>query len=316
MLNGYHQPVLVAPAVRLLLTRREGVYVDCTLGGGGHSRAILEELAPEGLLVGLDADPEALATARETLSGFDNAVLKHVFFDQIEIALVETGRLPVDGVLYDLGVSSHQLDAARRGFTFRTDAPLDMRFDPRQKRTAAHILNAASEEELGQLLREYGEERHWRAVAREIVARRAASPLAVSGDLVAIVRAIVGERHLNKSLARVFQALRIEVNQELERLRRSLDSAFTLLREGGRLVVISYHSLEDRIVKNFFREKERDCICPPELPVCACDKEAEMRILTRRPVTPDDVEISRNARARSARLRAAEKTVPWRGAEA
>jgi 16S rRNA (cytosine1402-N4)-methyltransferase len=191
-----------------------------------------------------------------------------------------------------------------------------MRFDRRQTISAAHILNTYSQNDIERIIREYGEERHWRAISREIVKRREVAPFQTTKELLEIVRSIVGERFLNKSLARVFQALRIEVNQELRRLQDSLETAFRFLKEGGRLVVISYHSLEDRIVKEFFREKNLSCVCPPELPTCVCDKVQEVGILTRRPVVPDETEIWKNPRSRSAKLRAAKKIIPFREGKA
>ena len=309
--EAFHQPVLVQQVIRYLITRRDGVYVDCTLGGGGHAWHILKALSPEGMLIGIDADAEALAYASGILRAFPNKRLRQAYFDDLEVVLFELEKLPVDGVFYDLGISSFQVDMERRGFSFQVDAPLDMRLNQRQKRTAAEVVNTYPQEELERIIREYGEERHWRAIAREIVKKRAVMRLRSTGDLVAIVRAVVGEPFLIKSLARVFQALRIEVNRELERLKTSLEQAFRVLRRGGRVVVLSYHSLEDRIVKEFFRYKASDCVCPPGLPACVCRKKPEMAILTRHVVTPDREEIRRNPRSRSARLRAAEKRVDY-----
>jgi 16S rRNA (cytosine1402-N4)-methyltransferase len=303
MENGFHQPVLKEQAVEYLIKSKDGVYVDCTLGGGGHSYFVLENTSPRAFLIGIDADPEAIEYA-----------------DQLEIILREADRYPVDGVLYDLGISSYQVDEEHRGFSFQAKGPLDMRFNPQQKLTAAEILNTYPQTELERVIRDFGEERHWRAIAREVVKRREVLSLEVAKDLVEIVRSIVGERFLNKSLARVFQSLRIEVNQELQRLQTSLEVAYRMLKKGGRLVVISYHSLEDRTVKEFFKEKHRSCICPSDLPACICDKVQELEILTRRPVVPEEKEIRPeekeirgNPRSRSARLRAGEKIVAFEG---
>ncbi|NOX36333.1 MAG: 16S rRNA (cytosine(1402)-N(4))-methyltransferase RsmH [Calditrichaeota bacterium] len=311
MENGFHQPVLAPQVVQYLITRRDGIYVDCTLGGGGHARYLLQALDSGGLLIGLDADAEALAYASQVLKPFPNKILRHAYFDDLEVVLYELEKLPVDGVFYDLGISSFQVDVERRGFSFQVDAPLDMRFNQQQRLTAADVLNTYPQEELERIIREYGEERHWRAIAREIVKKRLVMKLQSTRDLVEIVRSIVGEQFLIKSLARVFQAIRIEVNRELDRLKASLEQAFRVLRQGGRIVVLSYHSLEDRIVKEFFRYKASDCVCPPELPECVCSKQSEMKILTRHVVTPDAEEVRRNPRSRSARLRAAEKIVPY-----
>ena len=311
-MRAFHQPVLVEEAGHFLIRRNNGIYVDCTLGGGGHSRYILEHTSPEAFLVGLDADLEALNHARQQLSGFPNVYLCHAFYDQLEVILYEIDKYPVDGVLYDLGISSYQVDEAGRGFSFQQEGPLDMRFDrEHQQLTAAEVVNTYSAEELERIIREYGEERRWRAIVREVVYRRSQKPYRTTTDLAETVQSVVGERFLHKSLARVFQALRIEVNRELQRLEISLEAAFRMLNRGGRLVVISYHSLEDRIVKHFLREKQRSCVCPPDLPQCMCDKQQEMKILTRKPVLPSAEEVRQNPRARSARMRVGEKIVPF-----
>ena len=307
----FHQPVMEREAVEFLITRRDGIYVDCTLGGGGHSVLFLENTLPDAFLVGVDADADAIKQASQKLKQFQNTYLRNAFYDQLEVILFEAGKYPVDGVFYDLGISSFQIDEKQRGFTFQEDAPLDMRFDQKQKKSAKEVLNTYSQEALEQIIKEYGEERHWRAMAREVVSERDLAPLGSTRDLVRIVKSVVGERFLNKSLARVFQAIRIEVNQELRRLQNSLEAAYKMLKKGGRLVVISYHSLEDRIVKTFIREKSRSCVCPPEFPACVCDKVQELMPVTRKPVTPSRNEIENNSRARSAKLRAAEKVVAF-----
>ena len=308
---GFHEPVLGSEVVEYLITDRSGIYMDCTLGGGGHASRILENTNANAILVGIDADADALAYASERLSLFPNKHFRQTYYDQLEIVIYELGKYPVDGILFDLGVSSFQIDVDSRGFSYQSDGPLDMRMDQRQKLTAAHVLNTYSQKDLERIIKEYGEERHWRAIAREVVHRRSTAKITMTKELVDIVRGIVGERFLAKSLARVFQAIRIEVNQELIRLEAALQSAFKLLKMGGRLVVISYHSLEDRIVKQFFKQKRLDCICPPDFPVCMCEKVREMKLLTRKPVTPTPEEIRKNSRARSAKLRAAEKIVPF-----
>lgn len=311
MENGFHRPVLLQEAARYLLTRDDGIYVDCTLGGGGHSEYFLQKTSPAAFLIGIDADAEALQHAEKRLKSYPNKAFRCSFFDQADLLLLELDRVPVDGFFFDLGISSHQVNEPRRGFTFQAASPLDMRFSNTQELSAAEILNKYPQPELERVIRDYGEERHWRAIVREIIQRRAIAPLQESGDLVDAVKRVIGERFLNKSLARVFQALRIEVNAELTRLPVALQKSFSLLRRGGRIVVISYHSLEDRIVKNFFKEKFADCVCPPELPQCSCDKVREVEILTRRPVVPSAEEIAQNPRARSARLRAAEKVTEY-----
>ncbi|NIS38494.1 16S rRNA (cytosine(1402)-N(4))-methyltransferase RsmH [Candidatus Saccharibacteria bacterium] len=311
MKNGFHQPVLAGEAANYLITNKEGIYVDCTLGGGGHSLYFLKILSPSAFLIGLDADAEAIHHTSAKLADYTNTYFKQAFFDQIEIVLYEVDKLPVDGVFYDLGLSSFQVDQQRRGFSYQIEGPLDMRFNQQQQKTAGDVLNHYSQEELERIIREFGEERHWRAISREIVLRRQGNELKHTSELADIVRSVVGERYLNKSLSRVFQALRIEVNQELKRLPESLDIAFQLLKKGGRMVAISYHSLEDRIVKTFMREKICDCLCPPQFPACVCDKVQEAKLLTRRVVRPQSDEVEKNVRARSARLRAIEKIVPY-----
>jgi len=311
MKKAYHQPVLAEVAVDYLVTNLDGVYVDCTLGGGGHSLLILQRLSPKGFLIGLDADLDAIEYSNERLKKFTNRSLRQVFYDQLDIVLNELKKYSVDGFLYDLGLSSFQVDQMEKGFSYQVEGPLDMRFDQRQKLTAADVLNRYDLESLERIIREYGEESHWRPIAARIVRKRAAANFRTTREVGEVVRLVVGERKLQKSLARVFQAIRIEVNKELERLKTSLELAFQHSKQNARIVSIAYHSLEDRIVKEFFRYKALDCVCPDDLPECVCDKVAEMRLLTRKVVRPDINEIRSNPRARSARLRAAEKIVPF-----
>lgn len=307
MEHGYHIPVLQRESAKYLLVSPDGVYLDATLGGAGHSKFFLNQLSPKAFLVGLDADRDALETAREKLGQYPNILLRQIYYDQLDIVLFEADIDLISGAFFDLGVSSFQLDAAHRGFSFQQDAPLDMRMDQGQSLSAREILHHESEERLGTIIREFGEERHWRAIARDLIVAREAGHLETTSDLAAVVSAIIGKKHLSKSLARVFQAIRIAVNNELERLSSALEKSFKALMPGGRLVVISYHSLEDRIVKNFMREKQQDCVCPPEFPTCICQKEKEGIILTRKPVLPREEEVDSNPRARSAKLRALEK---------
>ena len=311
MEKAYHQPVLASETVQYLVTNLEGIYVDCTLGGGGHSYLILKKMSPNGLLVGLDADNDAINHASEVLKGFKNKFLRQIFYDQLDVVLHEIGKYPVDGFLYDLGLSSFHVDRVSRGFSYQVDAPLDMRFNQKQKLTASEVVNEYSLESLQRIIREYGEELYWKQIANRIVKNRAILSLKTTNDLVDVVRSIVGERNLQKSLARVFQAIRIEVNKELDRLKRSLELAFQYMKEGARIVTISYNSLEDRIAKEFFRYKALDCICPDDIPKCVCEKVAEMRLITHKVVKPDQREIQINPRARSARLRVAQKIVPF-----
>lgn len=298
----FHTPVLCHAVLEALVTQNAGLYVDATLGGGGHSAALLGRLAPGGSVVGLDQDEAALAEASARLSGDPRFRALYGNFGRLETLLSAEGIAHVDGLLLDLGVSSHQLDMPQRGFSHRLDAPLDMRMDMHMARTAGDIVNTFTEAELRQVLYTWGEESRARSICRAIVRAR---PLATTTELASVVRGAVPRRHEAKTLARVFQAIRIAVNGELASLESVLEAAARVVRPGGRMVVISYHSLEDRRVKRMFRhgnlqgEPVRDVYGTPINP---------WRALTRKPVSPSDAEIAANPRARSARLRAAERT--------
>ena len=288
--------------------------VDGTLGGGGHARAILEQTGPDGILLGLDHDPEALEAARLQLAAFGPSLRTvQCSFARLEEAVQEAGFEAVDGVLLDLGVSSHQLDTPDRGFRFATDTPpeqtpLDMRMDRTQGDTAADLLARASAETLESWLREYGELPGARRLARAITEERRREPLRTTADLLRVIdssRVGRGRRHNPATL--VFQALRIAVNDELGALETGLEAGIRVLRPGGRLVVIAYHSLEDRLVKRCFRAEARGCICPPRQPMCTCGRTPRLHPLTRKPMRPTEAEVSQNPRARSARLRTAER---------
>ncbi len=285
--------------------------VDCTLGGAGHSAAILERLGPEGMLIGLDRDPAALAAASERLRPFEGRVhLVHANFDRLEEVLKSLDITEVNGVLYDLGVSSPQLDVAERGFSFHEDAALDMRMDPGSPVTAADLVNDLPVSELADIIRRYGEERWAGRIARFIDEARKRAPVTTTGQLAEIVKNAVpaaARRTGPHPARRTFQALRIAVNNELEALETSLRQAVEVLAPRGRICVISYHSLEDRIVKRIFRDYAVHCKCPPGLPVCRCGVVPKLKLVTRRPVQPSEAEISENPRARSAKLRVAEK---------
>lgn len=287
-----------------------GIYLDGTLGGAGHSRLILEA-ATDSRLIGLDRDPAALQEAAEILASYgDRVSLHHATFDQAGKVLQQLGIDGLDGMLLDLGVSSHQLDTPERGFSFRHDAPLDMRMNPTTGTTAADVVNQADEAELVRIFFEYGEERYSRRIVRKIVAQRQELALTKTGELAELVRqAVPGGRKPSRihPATRVFQALRIYVNDELGQVERGVEAGISLLKPGGRLVVISFHSLEDRIVKHLFREKAQGCICPPRLPVCQCNNTPDVKILTRRGIKAGDDEVSQNIRSRSAILRAVER---------
>ncbi|MGB9885532.1 MAG: 16S rRNA (cytosine(1402)-N(4))-methyltransferase RsmH [Moorellales bacterium] len=306
-----HVPVLLEAVVQALDPRPAGVYVDATVGAGGHSRAILERLGPEGKLIGLDRDSQALALATERLAAFSGrVVLVQADFRDLARVVREAGADQVDGVLFDLGVSSLQLDTAERGFSYWQEAPLDMRLDPTRGITAAELVNRSSREELARLIARYGEERWAGRIAEAIVRHRRRQPIRTTTQLAAVVKEAIpasARRHGPHPARRTFQALRIAVNQELESLERGLAQALEILRPGGRLVVISFHSLEDRTVKTFFRNQSQGCTCPPSLPACVCGRRPVLKVLTRSAIRPTPEEVARNPRARSARLRAAEK---------
>lgn len=308
-----HAPVLLEESLEWLSLGSDSIIVDGTIGGGGHAEAILERSAPDGRLIGLDRDAEALAAAGRRLAVYGSrATLIQASFRAMGDALARLDIETVDGVLLDLGVSSHQLDTPGRGFRFGADTadetPLDMRMDADGEVTAALLLRTATAEQLEGWLRRYADLRGARRLARALVAAREDAPLETAADLIRVIRASgVGHGRRHDPATLVFQALRIATNDELEALTEGLAAAIDVLRPGGRVVVIAYHSAEDRIVKHGFREAARDCVCPPEVPVCVCDHRARLRVLTRRPVTPTEAEIAANPRARSAKLRAAER---------
>lgn len=310
-----HTPVLLAEVTQQLSLQPGAIFVDCTLGGAGHAKRISHLVAPTGIVVGIDQDDAALIAAADTLrlgqQSSPTTVLVKGNFGNLDECLLEA-RVPyVNGFLFDLGVSSPQLDVAGRGFTYQEDAPLDMRMDRSTSQpTAADIVTTYPETELARIIREYGEERWASRIAAFIVAARGHHRIATTGELVEIVKAAIpaaARRTGGHPARRTFQALRIEVNHELEVLERGLESAIRWLAPGGRIVVISYHSLEDRIVRDVFSAAGKGCVCPPDLPVCRCGHEPVLRIITKKPVVPTDEEVEANPRARSARLRVAEK---------
>jgi len=289
----------------LLSVRPGGRYVDGTLGTGGHSQAILERCLPGGRLLAIDLDPEAIDRAKQRLNQYvDSVIFVNDNFRNIETICDSLDFRPVDGIVLDLGMSSLQLEEARRGFSFRFEAPLDMRFNPAQETTAAHLINELSEMDLASLLFTFGEERRSRVIARRIVAHR---PIDSTTELAGIVESVLGRAGKIHPATRTFQALRIATNEEMLNLDAALKQIPALLAPGGRLVVISYHSLEDRIVKEFLKREASDCLCPHDVPVCRCEHTATLRILTRKAVRPTPSEQEANPRSRSAKLRAAER---------
>ena len=302
-----HEPVMVREVIAGLDVKPGGRYVDCTVGLGGHALAIMQAASPDGRLVGIDKDAEALDRARARLAPFgDDARLVQGDYAEMGRICRELDFAPVHGVLLDLGVSSLQLDAAERGFSFQREGPLDMRFSQAQELTAGEIVNDYDESELADLLWRYGEEPQSRRIARRIAQRR---PLHTTTELAKVVEEAVGGRAQRQShpATRTFQALRIVVNQELLSLIAALPEAYGLLGDLGRLAVLSYHSLEDRIVKQFIQRESRDCVCPPRQPACTCDHKAGLRAVSRRAVRPSPQEVAANPRSRSARLRVAER---------
>jgi 16S rRNA (cytosine1402-N4)-methyltransferase len=306
-----HIPVLPAEVLRYLAPQPGGVYLDGTVGGAGHAAMILEASAPDGILIGLDRDEEALAAARIKLAPYGKrAQLVHRNFAGLAEVVAEAGFTGIDGFLLDLGVSSHQLDSRERGFSFQQEAPLDMRMDAGSGKTAAELVNGLAEEELTRIIREYGEERWAKRVAAFIVHARAEAPIETTERLVDIIKGAIPRGAWEDRLhpaTRTFQALRIAVNDELGSLERGLGDGLRLLNRGGRGVVISFHSLEDRLVKNSFRGLTQGCTCPKNFPRCVCNFTPQVKVLTGKPVTAGEAELQGNPRARSAKLRAVEK---------
>ncbi|MFQ5398127.1 MAG: 16S rRNA (cytosine(1402)-N(4))-methyltransferase RsmH [Anaerolineae bacterium] len=303
--NNTHVPVLLAEVLQLLQPQAHGRYLDGTVGAGGHSQGILEASAPSGRVLAFDRDPNAIAFTRRRLASFSGRItFVNASFAEMGQLAPAHGFEQIDGILLDLGLSSRQLADDKRGFSFMKDGPLDMRFDPTQGPTAADLVNELSEAELADIIWRYGEEKQSRKVSRAIVANR---PIRTSGQLAAVVAGQIKQRRRIHPATKTFQALRIATNRELEALEQGLSAALTLLKPGGRLAVISFHSLEDRMVKHRFRELSRDCICPPEQIVCTCDAAAAVRLITRKPIKASNAEIEANPRSRSARLRVVEK---------
>jgi 16S rRNA (cytosine1402-N4)-methyltransferase len=323
-----HVPVMLGEVLRFLQPRAGGHYVDCTLGGGGHTQAILEQSAPDGKVLGIDIDAQAIARVRERLSNYVNngrLVLVHGNFAELARIVHEAGFVSVEGVILDLGFSSYQVDDPQRGFSFSADGPLDMRLDQSQAKSAADIVNSASERELAEIFWRYGEETRSRRIARRIVQQRKQAAITRTAQLAELAAA--GAPYKPGAIhpaTRVFQALRIAVNHELEHIEKVLPQIVDVLSmnkalpasgqevsggRGGRMVIIAFHSLEDRLVKEFMRREAKDCLCPPHVPVCVCGHKARLRLLTPKPVTPTIEEVTANPRARSAKLRAAEIVV-------
>ena len=300
-----HTPVLLSEALRALAVQPGGRYVDCTLGSGGHAAAILDHSSPGGQLLGIDADPFILEIARERLQHYkESTLLVNDNFVNLQSICIKYDFFPVHGILLDLGLSSLQLNGSGRGFSFQHDAPLDMRFSPDQKVSAADIVNSTPEARLANIIRTYGEEGHSNRIAHNIVQER---PIRTTRQLAELIEKSIGRRGRIHPATKTFQALRIAVNHELEYLESVLRQAVDLLGYEGRLVVISYHSLEDRIVKQFMQKEARGCICPPGTPTCICGHTPRLRLINKKVIIPTETEIDVNPRSRSAKLRAAER---------
>ncbi len=300
-----HKPVLLAETIEYLAVATSGVYVDGTLGEGGHAQEILKASGPDGMVLGIDRDPRSLAVARQRLAGYgDRAALAHGSYADMQTITADLGISTVDGILLDLGFSSRQVDHAGYGLSFQRDEPLDMRYDL-DGETAADIVNRSNEADLADVIFQYGEERRSRSIARAIVRNR---PISTTGQLAEVVAQAVGGRRGGRHPAtRTFQALRIAVNEELAQLEQGLAATAELLKSHGRLVVISYHSLEDRLVKSWMDLQMATCICPPDFPICVCEQQPKFRSIRRRVVRPSGYELTTNPRSRSARLRVAER---------
>ena len=307
-----HKSVLLKETIDGLKVKPDGVYVDGTLGGAGHALEVCKKLSAKGRFIGIDQDQDAIVAASERLAACEQAMIIRSNYCYMVEELRARGITKVDGILLDLGVSSYQLDNEERGFTYRTDAPLDMRMDQRQSQTAGDIVNGYEERELYRIIRDYGEDKFAKNIAKHIVAARQNGPIETTGQLTEIIRRAIPMKMQASGghpAKRTFQAIRIELNRELDVLRDSLDGMIDLLDDGGRLCIITFQSLEDRIVKTIFRKNENPCTCPPEFPVCVCGKKPKGRVITRKPILPGEEEMEENPRSKSAKLRIFERKI-------
>lgn len=304
-----HVPVLLNETVDYLQVKAGGIYVDCTLGGGGHSLEILKRLKGEGTLIGIDQDLEAIKAAKEKLKDFSNVIYVHDNFYNIDKILQNLEIASVDAIMMDLGVSSFQLDEAQRGFSYMKDAPLDMRMDTQSQLSAFYVVNNYTEEELLKVLWEYGEEKFARRIVHKILEQRVDTPIKTTGELAKLIKASIPVKFQKQGhpAKKTFQAIRIEVNKELVILDKSIQDSVNHLNVKGRIAVITFQSLEDRIIKNKFRSLQNPCICPRDFPVCACGRIPSLKVLTRKPIEPSEAEMESNPRSKSAKLRVAQK---------
>ena len=307
-----HKSVLLEETIEGLNIKPDGIYVDGTLGGAGHAREVCKKLSAKGRFIGIDQDQDAIIAASERLAPFKQATVIRSNYCYMVPELAARGINKVDGILLDLGVSSYQLDNEERGFTYRVDAPLDMRMDQRQMQTASDIVNGYEEKELYRIIRDYGEDKFAKNIAKHIVAARQVKPITTTGELTEIIRESIPMKMQVKSghpAKRTFQTIRIELNRELDVLRDSLDGMIDILDDGGRLCIITFHSLEDRIVKTIFRKNENPCTCPSDFPVCVCGKKSKGKVITRKPILPGETEMEENPRSKSAKLRIFERVL-------
>ena len=307
-----HKSVLLEETIEGLNIKPDGIYVDGTLGGAGHAREVCKKLSAKGRFIGIDQDQDAIIAASERLAPFKQATVIRSNYCYMVSELAARGINKVDGILLDLGVSYYQLDNEERGFTYRVDAPLDMRMDQRQTQTASDIVNGYEEKELYRIIRDYGEDKFAKNIAKHIVAARQVKPITTTGELTEIIRESIPMKMQVKSghpAKRTFQAIRIELNRELDVLRDSLDGMIDILDDGGRLCIITFHSLEDRIVKTIFRKNENPCTCPSDFPVCVCGKKSKGKVITRKPILPGETEMEENPRSKSAKLRIFERVL-------
>ena len=307
-----HKSVLLEETIEGLDIKPDGIYVDGTLGGAGHAGEVCRKLSAKGRFIGIDQDQDAIIAASERLAPYKQATIIRSNYCYMAQELAARGIYKVDGILLDLGVSSYQLDNEERGFTYRVDAPLDMRMDQRQTQTAGDIVNGYEEKELYRIIRDYGEDKFAKNIAKHIVAARQVKPITTTGELTEIIRESIPMKMQVKSghpAKRTFQAIRIELNRELDVLRDSLDGMIDILDDGGRLCIITFHSLEDRIVKTIFRKNENPCTCPSDFPVCVCGKKSKGKVITRKPILPGETEMEENPRSKSAKLRIFERVL-------
>lgn len=305
--DEYHIPVLYYETLDNLVIDPDGVYVDCTLGGGGHSEGILKRLSSKGVLISIDQDDQAIEHAKKRLGSYPNWKVFKSNFESMETVIYMAGYDKVDGILMDIGVSSTQLDDPERGFSYRFDTRLDMRMNSSAKISAYEVVNNYSEGELSRIIYEYGEDRFARKIARYIVESRAEKPIETTGDLVAIIKRAYPARAEKHPAKKTFQAIRIEVNRELEVLEKAINMGLDCLKPGGRFAIITFHSLEDRMVKTMFKDFSTGCICPPKLPICMCNNKPKAKQITKKPIIPSEDELKYNKRAHSSKLRVIEK---------